>query len=171
MPKKLLGDKRATTSAKQTFTTFKTDLYKPKIKFHNTKRMYAFLPPSLEWDQGGKACVLLHTVRNVPHYPPSCDSRCPNQQLELTTLSIQSPEGWSDQFGWKRRLIAGLTEVTTRHQTAGPLPGLTRAWDHHWNYKHLLRRWQEREQSHHSHHLEEKQSLDFNMLFRVIFKW
>ena len=122
-----------------------------------------FLPPSLEWGLGDKACVLLRMVQNAPRRLPSCGSRCPGLRPEPPTPSAQSPGEWSNLLGIKS-LGVGMTrgpEAKTHHQraegTLGPPPGPRKVWDRHRSHTHHPGGRTSRGQTHHRRHLGKTQ--------------
>lgn len=126
----------------------------------NSSSRLIFLPPSLEWGLGDKACALLHTVQSAPRCLPSCGSRCPGLRLALLILAGQSPGEWSTLLGVKRCSGVGTTwgaGVRPRHQraegTLGPLPGPRKAQDHHQSRIHRLRCQTGKGRTHRHHHL------------------
>ncbi len=103
-------------------------------------------------------------VQSAPRRLPSCGSRCPGLRLELLTHAVQSPGEWSNLHGVKRCSGVGMTGrpgVTPHHQraegTLGPLPGPKKVQDHHQNHIRRLRCRTGKRQTHHHHHLWEKQ--------------
>lgn len=123
-----------------------------------------FLPPSLEWGLGDKACALLHMVQSVPRRSPSCGSRCLGPRLEQLTLAVQSPGEWSNLLGVKRCSGVGMARghgVKPHRQraegTLGPLPGPKKVQDHLQSHTHRLRCRTGKGQTHRHHHLWKKQ--------------
>lgn len=159
------------TSSNIILPLWKYHLKEVKQYFWNTFRIYTmnslfimFLPPSLEWGLGDKACALQRTVQSAHQHLPSCGSRCPGHHPQLPTLAAQSPGEWSCLLGIKRCSSVGRTRapgVKPHHQraegTLGPLPGLKTRWDHRQSHTRRLRCQTGKGQTHHHHHLWRKQ--------------
>lgn len=131
----------------------------------NSSSFVLFLPPSLEWGLGDKACARLHTARSALRRSPSSGSRCPGLRPELLTLAVQSPgERSTHLLGVKRSPGAGMTTgpgAKPHHRraegTPGPLPVLTIPRDHRQSRIRRLRCLTGKGQTHRRRHLGEKQ--------------
>lgn len=130
----------------------------------NSSSCVLFLPPSLEWGLGDKACARLHTARSALRRSPSSGSRCPGLRLELLTLAVQSPGERSNHLlGVKRSPGVGMTTgpgAKPRHRrvegTLGPLPVPTMPRDRQRRIRRL-RCPTGKGQTHRRRHLGEKQ--------------